>query len=40
LGQVAADRALPVEIRWRDTHGQVQVRKFTLKPGWHTIELG
>jgi hypothetical protein len=40
LGQVAADRGLPVEIRWRDTRGQVQGRKLTLKPGWHTVVLG
>lgn len=40
LGQVAADRALPVEIRWRDRRGQVHVRKLTLRPGWHTIVLG
>lgn len=40
LGQIAADRALPVEIRWRDMRGQMQVRKLTLKPGWHTVVLG
>jgi hypothetical protein len=40
LGNVAADKPLQVEIRWRDPRGQRQVRMLTLKPGWHTIVLG
>jgi hypothetical protein len=40
LGDVAADRALPVEIRWRDPSGQLRTRSLTLRPGWHTVLLG
>jgi hypothetical protein len=40
LGNVAADKSLQVEVRWRDARGQRQVRTLTLKPGWHTIVLG
>jgi hypothetical protein len=40
LGNVAADRPLQVEIRWRDHHGQVRSRSLTLRPGWHTVLLG
>jgi hypothetical protein len=29
-----------VELAWRDNHGTVVRRKITLKPGWHTVELG
>jgi len=40
LGNISASQALAVEIRWRDPHGQLQVRTLTLRPGWHTIVLG
>lgn len=39
LGELAVDQVLKVEVRWRDRHGQVQVRALSLKPGWHTIVL-
>jgi hypothetical protein len=37
LGQVTE---APVDIRWRDPHGQVHQETFQLKAGWHTICLG
>lgn len=40
LGDIAAGQALAVEIRWRDAHGQVQTRRLSLRPGWHTVVLG
>jgi enediyne biosynthesis protein E4 len=40
IGDIAPGQVLRVEIRWRDPRGQVQVRKLTLRPGWHTIVLG
>jgi hypothetical protein len=40
LGDIAADQALKVEIRWRDTRGQLHVRMQMLRPGWHTVVLG
>jgi hypothetical protein len=39
LGDISGDKALRVEIRWRDARGQTQVRAMSLKPGWHTIVL-
>ncbi len=40
LGDIAAGQALAVEIRWRDARGQLQTRRLTLRPGWHTVVLG
>lgn len=40
LGQLAADTPLQVELRWRDTQGQVRQEIHTLTSGWHTVMLG
>jgi enediyne biosynthesis protein E4 len=38
LGNVAADRPLAVEIRWRDGGG-IESARYRLKPGWRTVKL-
>jgi len=40
LGSLAADARLPVEVSWRDSHGQVHHQTITIGPGWHTVLLG
>ena len=40
LGDVAADAAIPVDLKWRDAGGVVRQARLTLSPGWHTIMLG
>ena len=35
-----ADSALDVEIRWRDSAGEVREETLSLTPGWHTVVLG
>lgn len=40
LGQIADSDPLTVELRWRDTSGQVHHQNIELKPGWHSLELG
>ena len=40
LGQLAADRKLDVELKWRDINGLVQGTTLKLAPGWHTVLLG
>jgi hypothetical protein len=41
LGLGAADKskALPVEIKWRNSEGKIQQGTLSLTPGWHTVEL-
>jgi len=41
LGQLAADKLVTVELRWRDAHGTLQQEPIQLLPGgWYTIVLG
>lgn len=40
LGDLRADQPIGVEIRWRDASGEMQSRRLTLRPGWHTVVLG
>ncbi|HKP13154.1 MAG TPA: CRTAC1 family protein, partial [Blastocatellia bacterium] len=40
LGRWPADRALSVEMDWRDAAGQRRHSTLELKPGWHTVLLG
>lgn len=40
LGEIPANKAVPVEIHWRDGAGRVQHSSFILPPGWHTVWLG
>ena len=40
LGSGAPAVAQRVDLRWRDSGGQVRQQQLTLEPGWHTIILG
>lgn len=41
LGQLAGDKLVTVELRWRDAHGALQQETIQLLPGgWYTIVLG
>jgi hypothetical protein len=40
LGRLAADTKIEVELKWRDTSGQVQRTTLQLTPGWHSVLLG
>jgi hypothetical protein len=40
LGKLAADSKLNVELRWRNSGGQIQHSILILRPGWHTVLLG
>jgi hypothetical protein len=40
LGDVAPDAAIPVDLQWRDTEGNVHRAATTMSPGWHTVLLG
>jgi hypothetical protein len=39
LGAAEKSKPVQVDIKWRDTGGQVQQRTLQLVPGWHTVEL-
>ena len=39
LGDIDPNKALEVELSWRNANGQVNQEILTLKPGWHTILL-
>jgi len=40
LGAIDASTPLLVHLAWRDSSGKVQRKTITLKPGWHSVELG
>ena len=40
LGQLSPDSTLRVELRWRDSDGQVHQETLHLLPGWYTVLLG
>jgi len=40
LGKMNPTAKLDVEVKWRDTAGQVQQTTLKLAPGWHTVVLG
>ncbi len=40
LGELSRDRALTVDLRWRDRSGALRTQSLQLKPGWHTLLLG
>lgn len=40
LGKIDAAVELEVEVKWRDTAGEVRQTALKLAPGWHTILLG
>jgi hypothetical protein len=40
LGHISPDILLQVDLRWRDTNGQVHSETLSLRPGWHTVMLG
>jgi hypothetical protein len=40
LGAIDAATPLLVHLAWRDSSGHVQRKTITLKPGWHSVELG
>ncbi|HAX77579.1 MAG TPA: RNA-binding protein [Cyanobacteria bacterium UBA11372] len=40
LGNLESNTPLPVDLRWRDTQGQVHQESLFLSPGWHTVLLG
>ena len=40
LGKMNRKKLVNIEIRWRDTDGNIQQQKMELKPGWHTVQLG
>lgn len=39
LGDVPADQALAVHLRWRDRSGGVRETELQLTPGWYTVSL-
>jgi hypothetical protein len=39
LGDVPANRAVQVELRWRDTQGLARGQVLHVLPGWHTVML-
>jgi enediyne biosynthesis protein E4 len=39
LGVTGSATMVPVEVSWRDGGGYVHHRKFSVAPGWRTIEL-
>ena len=39
LGNIDDDVQLPVEVKWRDTTGQVHQASLFLLPGWHEVLL-
>jgi hypothetical protein len=40
LGKLDPAIKLDVQVKWRDTAGQVQQTTLKLAPGWHTVMLG
>jgi hypothetical protein len=40
LGQIAPDTLLTVDLRWRTASGELRAETITVKPGWHTVQLG
>jgi hypothetical protein len=40
LGDLPDSSRLPVDLTWRDSHGQIHHQTITIGPGWHTIVLG
>jgi hypothetical protein len=40
LGQLPADARVGVELRWRNSSGEIQETKLQLNAGWHTVVLG
>ena len=40
LGQHSPDVPLVVDLRWRDTSGQLREKTLEITPGWHTVVLG
>ncbi len=40
LGEWPANKALPTQIRWRDSSGHLHIEHFRFVPGWHTVLLG
>lgn len=40
LGDIPTDRALRVELSWRDSIGQPHKKTFQLEPGYYTVLLG
>ncbi|HEY4426301.1 MAG TPA: CRTAC1 family protein [Pyrinomonadaceae bacterium] len=40
LGHLSPDKALRVELRWRDPVGQIHQDTLQLSPGWYTVLLG
>lgn len=40
LGDIAADAALAVDVRWRGADGMMRSHTLRLTPGWHTVWLG
>lgn len=40
LGEESADTQLQVDLKWRDSTGEVHQETISLTPGWHTIVLG
>ena len=39
LGDAEKSKPVEVEIKWRDTEGQIRQRSQQLVPGWHAIQL-
>lgn len=39
LGDLSADSRVQVDLRWRDSDGQVRQEALHLSPGWHTVLL-
>jgi hypothetical protein len=40
LGSISGGQKVEVELKWRDSAGQVQRAVMQLAPGWHTVVLG
>ena len=40
LGSQQNNAHFPVEISWRDSHGEVHRQTIAIGPGWHTVLLG
>jgi hypothetical protein len=40
LGEIPPDAMLRVSLAWRNSSGQVIRKQISIKPGWHTVELG
>ena len=40
LGDLDKKTKVPVELKWRNTHGRIQQTTLHLEPGWHTVQLG